>query len=136
MPLSAPLSTPEPARAPHVRRVRHIPQVPWETCHLARGLRDPGVASREQARTTSPRSGGRELAPAPEPLPPPPEKDSFLMDRSSPSLEAGAASGQAGLEGKINEPNKETKRGRDSEIKEHGVRRRGQPRRRHLRVPF
>ena len=58
------------------------------------------------------------------------------MDRSSPNLETGAPSGQAGLEGKINEPNKETKRGRDSEIKEHGVRRRGQPRRRHLRVPF
>ena len=58
------------------------------------------------------------------------------MDRSSPSLETGAPSGQAGLEGKINEPNKETKRGRDSEIKEHGVRKRGQPRRRHLRVPF
>ncbi|KAM7236562.1 hypothetical protein CapIbe_012234 [Capra ibex] len=30
--------------------------------------------------------------------------DSVLMDRSSPSLEAGAPSGQAGLEGMINEP--------------------------------
>lgn len=61
------------------------------------------MASREQA-TTSPRSGGRELAHAPAPLPPPPEMDSVLMDRSSPSLEAGAPSGQAGLEGMINEP--------------------------------
>lgn len=56
------------------------------------------------------------------------------MDTGSPRPRNGAPSGPAGLEGKINEPNKETQQGRDSEIKEHGVRRRGQPRRRHLPV--
>lgn len=47
---------------------------------------------------------------------------------SSPRLKNEAPSGPAGLE--INEPNKKTKQGHDSEIKEHGVRRRGQPRHR------
>lgn len=51
---------------------------------------------------------------------------------SSPRPKNEAPLGPVGLE--INEPNKKTKQGHDSEIKEHGVRRRGQPRHRQLRV--
>jgi hypothetical protein len=55
---------------------------------------------------------------------------------SSPRLKNEAPSGPAGLERKINESNKKTNQGRGSEIKEHGVRRRGQPRRMQMPVPF
>lgn len=68
-------------------------------------------------------------SPPPCPLPRCPcGKDSVVVKTppSASRLRHEAPSGPVGLGGKINEPSRETTQGRDSEIKEHGVRRRGQ----------